>query len=234
VQSETPFSFSWQSRKHRLYLHPPGEYLSDRIRERRTWYEDELLAATLNLLPASPQWIVDVGANLGNHALFWASYLPQAVVWAFEPHPDNFPLLALNTQAYKNVFLFNQALGKERTEVHLTVNKTNMGKVGSAVHNTGEAPYTVPVMRLDELATAQAPPLPLTLMKLDVEGMEEDVLRGAAALIAQHKPILLIEANTLKHLGQLLDCVTPWGYVLTARHNAYANAPTFEFRYRPT
>jgi len=233
VQTETPFSFSWQGRQHQLYLHPPGEYLSDRIRERGTWYEDELLAATLQMLPPGAQWIVDVGANVGNHTRFWAEILPQATVWAFEPHPENYPLLELNIKGLENVVLFHHALGNSPREIHLTVNKTNMGKVGSAEHNTGGAPYIVAVHRLDDLAAGQAPQLPLTLIKLDVEGMEEEVLRGAAALIDQHKPILLIEANDLRHLGQLLDCVTTWGYVLTARHNAYANAPTFEFRYRP-
>ena len=233
MQTETPFSFSWQGRQHQLYLHPPGEYLSDRIRERGTWYEDELLAATLQMLPPGAQWIVDVGANVGNHTRFWAEILPQATVWAFEPHPENYPLLELNIKGLENVVLFHHALGNSPREIHLTVNKTNMGKVGSAEHNTGGAPYIVAVHRLDDLAAGQAPQLPLTLIKLDVEGMEEEVLRGAAALIDQHKPILLIEANDLRHLGQLLDCVTTWGYVLTARHNAYANAPTFEFRYRP-
>jgi protein O-GlcNAc transferase len=225
-----PFTFQYRQRSYTLYLHPAGEYLSDRIRSRGTWYEDQMLEDIAAYYPQPPNLILDVGANLGNHTVYWASVLGARQVLAFEPHPLNRPLLEANVAQLPNVRVVPYALGADAGAIHLNVNPANMGKVGAVAATSSESLYPVEVRTLDAVLAEVAPETPVALIKVDVEGMELNVLRGAIATLTRWKPILLIEANTLRELGDVLDFLAPLGYVLTRRHNAYANAPTFEYR----
>lgn len=132
---------------------------------------------------------LDVGANIGNHALFYAERF--RAVHAFEPHPATFHLLAFNAKLAGNVTAYNWGLGSEDARLRLNEDLDNMG-AASIGHggDAGAASVEIEIRRLDDL---DLPLEGLCFMKVDVEGFEPQVLRGAARTIERHQPIIVLE-----------------------------------------
>ena len=98
--------FSFLGRRIELWTHPEPDLLATIIRSTERFYEpDVLLKAREVYLPGTA--IVDVGANVGNHTVFFAAILGAPVI-AFEPYEPNFDLLEANVAA-------NSLEGKVRT-----------------------------------------------------------------------------------------------------------------------
>jgi FkbM family methyltransferase len=146
---------------------------------------------------------VDVGANVGNHTL-WLAAICRLWVVAFEP------LVA--DQLKRNVEL-NDLVG--RVEVHSAA----LGaKAGWARHATGGRlsrtgpDLTIPVLRLDDYDLAG-----VSVVKIDVEGMEAQVLRGAADTVERNRPVIFAE-EWAEHPGwhdAIAEVLEPWGYRMT-------------------
>jgi FkbM family methyltransferase len=136
--------------------------------------------------------VVDVGANVGSHAIPLARTLGASTqVHAFEPHPRVFAYLQANAALNRltNLRLYNLALGDCEGEVAFTdVRSDDLNRV--AIHSTGA--LTVPMKPLDCIETLVNEPI--TLLKIDVEGYELFVLRGAEATLARTR-FLYLEAN---------------------------------------
>jgi len=133
--------------------------------------------------------MIDIGANVGNHSVFLSKYFGQVI--AIEPHPRNFLLLSANCMLADNILPINTALGSASGSANLSYNDENMG-AGSIANNVGSKSVTVPVNTLDneiQLNDVQR----IDFMKLDVEGLEHDVLKGAVGVIEKHKPVISIE-----------------------------------------
>lgn len=137
-----------------------------------------------------PEWtVVDVGANIGYLTRAMATLVgPNGLVLAFEPHPEIFPLLEANA-LQENTKLIQCALGKSigmlSAPLLSTVAHKNYGNI-----ELSEAEQTVlstQVARLDEWGGY------FNLIKIDVEGMELDVLAGAGNLIKRCLPVLIVE-----------------------------------------
>ena len=67
-------------------------------------FEKEQLFATLSVLKKK-RTLIDVGANIGNHSIFFSKYFKK--ILSFEPFPLTFSVLKLNTMNIKNISLFN-------------------------------------------------------------------------------------------------------------------------------
>lgn len=164
-----------------LELYPPPDYLSDEVRRTGDFFEAEVLDAVRDRLAGTePGVLVDVGAMIGNHTAYLTAFAPPHIVHAFEPHPANFALLRRNAPL---AFLHRVALADYDGPGHLAVDQVNPGH--SALAETGIA---VTVRTLDSYDLRE-----VRLVKVDVEGGEEAVLRGAARTIAESRPLILIE-----------------------------------------
>lgn len=140
---------------------------------------------------------IDVGANIGSIALPFARRKPDWQVMAIEAHRGISGLLnanVLNNRLF-NVEVFNAAAGAEAGLVQFPKaplsQHRNFGEIG--VNLTNEATEPVMVICLDDIA-----PPDTHLVKVDVEGYEPLVLKGAKALIARQTAIWLAEA-TIQH-----------------------------------
>ena len=137
-------------------------------------------------MPMAGERILDVGAYIGNHTVFFSTICGAAEVEAFEPVRTSFRALERNARLnHVNVKLHNVGVGATSGEARLNLVEANAG--GSSLE-----PFAgggVKIVALDELELA-----PFRAMKIDVEGMAPQVLQGARGVIAANKPHIVVEA----------------------------------------
>lgn len=133
--------------------------------------------------------IFDVGANAGNYAKFIVEACPSASVYAFEPHPATFKILR-DGNADPRIRAFNLGLGRidgtadfydyrdEDGSEHASLYKG----VIESIHQRPAVCHQVSIRRLDGVAAELGIPR-IHFLKIDTEGHELDVLRGAEGLI---------------------------------------------------
>jgi FkbM family methyltransferase len=155
--------------------------------------------------------VVEVGANIGGYTLFLAEHVgPSGVVFAFEPQRILFQSLCGNMalNSIPNVFCFQQAVGSAPGQIIVPNidygHKGNFGGVALGSYRNGEA---VRVVTLDSLGLARC-----NFIKCDVEGMEEEVLKGATATLARFRPILYVENDRVEKSESLIRYIHSLGY----------------------
>ena len=141
--------------------------------------------------------ILDVGANIGCTALLFGDMADQ--VHVFEPSPTTFAYLQRNVQANGkgNVTLHNFGLGAEAMVSTITFapNNRSGGFVSDQTKaNADHLSEQIEIRTLDGFLAGAALAAP-DFIKIDVEGFEGHVLRGAAATLARHRPVIVLELN---------------------------------------
>lgn len=132
---------------------------------------------------------IDVGANIGNHTLFFSSIFQKVI--SFEPNPLTFFLLQANTFYFQNVEIKNIGLSDVSIDSNLSVPKGSSG--GSSVvldYNSG-IDHRIKLYALDEISKGIL--FRIGLIKIDVEGFELKVLMGGINTIRKNLPIILFE-----------------------------------------
>ena len=129
---------------------------------------------------------VDVGANIGLYTLLFAR--EAACVYAFEPNPAARRVCkrAIMLNDYQNVILDGRAISEEGGQARFYVNRASGLSALIPVSNTTRI-INVEKVRLDDLSLGR-----VDWLKIDVEGHEIAVLRGAQQLIARNPQIRLI------------------------------------------
>ena len=173
------------------------------------WCESELDL----LLPyiSAGDTVVDVGANIGTHAVPFATAVgASGRVIAFEPQSLSHHMLCGNValNCLTNVEVLQQAAGEALGRIKVPViapeTNTNFAAVSIGGDADGEE---IDLVTLDSLALGSC-----RLIKIDVEGMEAGVIRGARATIAAHRPVLFVEHNTLEPGPGPLAAIKEAGY----------------------
>ena len=166
--------------------------------------------------------VFDIGANFGMHSLYAARLVSTAGrVYAFEPIPANLRLLHCHLRLNRledRVTVVPKAVSDSREPVlEMYLPAEPLAVTASLRPASGSAAVTrVPNVRLDDFACADAPRL--RCVKIDVEGAELEVVRGAANLLRRTRPLLLIEVHgfALPHFGasveQLRSFLADLGY----------------------
>jgi FkbM family methyltransferase len=135
---------------------------------------------------------IDIGANIGLITLLMAKLVgPSGEVHAFEPNPNLCFRLnkSVSINGMSNVRLHEVALSDQASEATLFVPENNCGEGALA-----KRPYfkqqeiSVQTMRLDDISL----PSPVAAMKIDVEGHEHKVLRGAERILRDNPPRLIV------------------------------------------
>jgi FkbM family methyltransferase len=163
--------------------------------------EHDAIFAAAEKAGLRPKLIVDVGANIGLFTVAAALAFPEARILAFEPNPAIFACLAENSKAFgARVTVRQCAIGKAKGEAMLfpggPINhaRSSGAHLMNAAHwSAPEAGVSVPLSTLDEELADLAGDA--GLIKIDVEGFEQDVLEGAAGAIAAAKPLIAVEFN---------------------------------------
>jgi FkbM family methyltransferase len=182
----------------------PGDNIGDSI-FLDGLYEGELLNSTFEELLGGKRQVfasstcLDVGANIGNHSLFFSHRF--ASVLAFEPNPV-FCLAFRATMACNriaNVKLFECGLGARQENLpYVQAERSNLGGsrfvTGAADASSSHEATLLEIRTGDEtLAGLNIPPV--ALIKIDVEGLELDVLKGLRNTLDAYSPVVAFEAH---------------------------------------
>lgn len=136
--------------------------------------------------------VVDVGANVGLHTVFFARRVaPGGRVFALEPEPSNYEYLVRNVQRNGVSCVETAMLAAGSREGALTLHLTAGAAGGHSAAPVGSASIEVRVVRLDSFLEPRVSRV--DLVKIDVEGFETQVLAGMADILERDRPILLIE-----------------------------------------
>lgn len=169
---------------------------------------------------------IDVGANIGAHTVFFARAVgPTGAVLAFEPQRLAYQALCANAalNSFPNVWCFQTALAEAPGRVPVPVldpyRPHNFGGFEVGRHPHGEP---VPVARLDSY-----PVNACRLIKIDVEGMELRVLKGASGLIERFRPALYVENDRFDRSAGLLGYLDSIGYEAYRHHTPLYNPDNF-------
>ena len=143
--------------------------------------------------------IIDVGACIGLVSLACEETWPEAQVLALEPHPESFAYLVKNCKNFPNIYPLQLAASDRVENIRLAVPAWEQRKDvrNDALMNIGMASrygksdyYAayVSAVPLDQLVAG-----PVDFIKIDVEGAELTVLKGAVDTIQEYRPLINIE-----------------------------------------
>ncbi|MEO6220331.1 MAG: FkbM family methyltransferase [Ginsengibacter sp.] len=153
--------------------------------------------------------VIDIGANIGATTLNLAKTVGSTgKVFSFEPGPYNCQKASENISLNKlsNIKLINQGLGHEKTTAFLyNVNPNNRGMQRLLKDNGKSVSYEKTEVEIDTLDNSMKKfniPAP-SFIKIDVEGYELNVLKGAIETITKYLPALFVELddNNLQEQG---------------------------------
>lgn len=181
------------------------------------FYEKELLLAMQLLAKGKEGIAIDVGANIGNHTIFFSKIFPQVI--AFEPAPRNCWILKANLHLNRisNVTLVEKGLGAKEEFLLLgnddpenTNNGFSLEPVGYS-QTLGNSRQIEVVRGDDELETLGVE-CEIAIIKVDVEGFEPRVLQGLEKTILKHHPIIFWEAFTHETANTSVEILQAMGY----------------------
>jgi FkbM family methyltransferase len=200
-----------------------------------TFEELEFLQIIDTLLP-SCSVSLDIGANIGNHSIFMSKILKCGIVHAFEPIPYLYEKMLSNFENNNitNVISHNIALSsKDSTLKCISKLPDNHGSYWlwyeneKALHpyergylshkNCDGSEYTksIPSKRLDDIMSSYEIDM-IHYVKIDVEGMEIEVLNGGMNTINRYKPLLQIEVCK-DNFGKIETMMKNMGYIRSHR-----------------
>ena len=162
-------------------------------------------------LPGKDDVVIDIGANVGDSALWWWIYFDAKVI-SFEPLKKTFDILDENVKLNRaNIEIHNSALGKG-SPIYGDSN-------GGMFSFNGEK--SLETVRLDDLNLKK-----VDIVKIDVEGFELDVIEGAMDTLTRFKPRIIIETHSSKLRSLCHETLSKLGYELKVEgRTLIANTP---------
>jgi FkbM family methyltransferase len=174
----------------------------------------ELESRFILTLLRNPGMVIEVGSNMGVHTVPMAKVLAGQgrSMLAFEPQPVVFQQLCANLvlNGLMNVRAFPYACGRDNGAVTFEVpNYAQPGNFGGTSMSAGASTEgaaearreVVQCVRVDNLVTDG----PVGLIKVDVEGFEQQVLEGCEGILARCHPLLYVENDRLENSASLIQ-----------------------------
>jgi FkbM family methyltransferase len=147
-----------------------------------------------------PGDILDIGANRGDSAILFSTMFPERTIYSFEPIEEVFTDLLENTAIYKNIVASNVAIGSKCEESYINVTTSDSSssilEPNPKVHNstfmknvtTKKTEQKISIITLDSIKIISNP---TALIKIDVQGFELEVLKGAPETLQKNTIIVL-------------------------------------------
>lgn len=162
--------------------------------------------------------VLDIGANIGAHSIYLSKLVsPNGQVTVFEPQRTLFHILCGNLalNQVSNTVAFNAAVGSAHGTIHVPrLDYTKGANFGGLSLGEWEQGDVVQVLTLDSLAFKRC-----SFIKIDVEGMELEVLHGAMKTLSKHKPLLYVENDRAEKSAALIE------WLLAHKYRPYWHLP---------
>jgi len=187
----------WQTELKRLHF---GRQI-----RRGAFATDEPEYALLHEFIAPGDCVLDIGANIGHYTKRFSDLAgPRGRVLAFEPVPTTFSLLSANVQLFDhaNVTLFNAAVSDGLQVVGMAMPRFDSGLTNyymAHLSSDTDSELSVLTISIDALRIDQR----VSLVKIDTEGHEAQVLAGMRTLLETHRPVLVIETTSREIIADL-------------------------------
>jgi FkbM family methyltransferase len=179
--------FEHRQERFRFYITNPFDLIQRCFLKNRFFEPDELAFVESWVGPGAH--IVEVGAYIGNHVVYYSRFMRPLSLTVLEPNPEAIELLRRNLEAnaVSNADLSRLGFAAAATaeNYELVCDSTSNRGATRLVHSAGGQVRSAP---LDDLIAG-----PVDFIKIDVEGMELDVLAGASRIVAASRPKIMIE-----------------------------------------
>jgi FkbM family methyltransferase len=212
----------YNGKEIKFYLPNQNDYIQKVIYQNKSFYEVSMLEDIAKRVKKGSV-IVDIGANIGNHTVFFGKVC-EAQVFAFEPQSNIFEILKRNVEINNlsnQVSLYNTALGSTKGKgVLLVEDSNNLGSTRVFELESGN----VEIITLDSILLNQVKHI--EVIKIDVEGMELEVLKGSTQILETFKPLLYVETKTQEEYIKIQSFLRKYKYISKQKFNA---TPTILF-----
>lgn len=202
-------------REFNFVLNSAVDHIQSVIRS-GTFYELEELELIAELVDC-PKRILDVGANLGNHTLYFAHRFDPVLTIPVEPNPSVVPLLranlGLNWHCSFDLSLVGCGLSdREGNGTSHVASQTNLGGARLVADEKG----CVPIVTGDRALEGMS----FDLIKIDVEGMENAVIAGMAGILGRSDALIFVEV-LLCNIDATIAQMSQLGYVYRQSYQRY-------------
>ena len=170
---------------------------------------DRKISAVIRQIVRPGDQVLDIGANIGIVTLYLAKLVgPQGAVHSFEPNPKIASLLSRSVErnGMTQVHVHPHALGAEESTLSLSIPGHNAGQATLKKTRTNDTwnNIEVKVRTLSQLAE-EIDVGNVRLLKMDVEGFELEVIRGASSWLSAHPPDAMIFETNEKYVAGEVD-----------------------------
>lgn len=208
--------FKYQKKDVVLNHHGLSDHISKAIHKRK-FYELTLLEYIASLKIKGNY--IDVGANIGNHSVFFSMFCDSDKVYSFEPEPSNFTILhrnILDNNLEHKTNVYNFGLGSSDKKAHSVVNQKNYGSTYLKDDEYGN----IEIINANDIFKGTK----IDVLKIDAESMSFEIFKTLETKIKKDKPLLIIEAEK--------DELVYMEKSLNIKHHRVFNAtPTYVFKF---
>ncbi len=208
VQEDT-YSFSIDGVPLNFYLpYARFDSIQQAILKNRNFFEFRLLDKVREKYLKPGFTYLDCGANIGNHSLFFACVAKAKKVFAFEGNPPTYNILAKNIELnnlQNKVNTYNCVLGEK--EGFAQISHCDLLNIGGTDFAESKEQNGIEMKALDSFPFGEK----VDFVKMDVEGFEYHVLKGAKNLLLKDKPILWVEIFSPRY-QQVSELLSSLGY----------------------
>jgi len=212
------FAFKYNQTKYVINPLFDEDHIFQRIKRASTFYEIGLLEAIRKCNVEGTY--LDIGANIGNHSVFFMNECKCSKLISIEPEPSIYAVLIKNivVNNKKKIIAktYNCALGDKECKVSMFMNPKNCGNT-QVTNENGDINCHI----LDDLIDDSN----VKLIKIDTEGYELKILNGAKKIILGQHPILVCEADTPDKFNNINSFLSQFGYKTDKKK--MAPTPTF-------
>lgn len=182
------------------------------------WHFDQYRLKLLKERGVVRPVIIDAGASRGSFSILAAKKFPDATIYAFEPTPYAFERLKKLTKNYPNIICLDFALGDENKLTWITDNGGEGGcnAIEGATtkwNNPNNPKFQVKMKKLDDIVSVIGD---IDFLKMDTEGSEGIILKGAAETIKRCKPIMAFSAyhhpEDKEELPKIISSFAPYNF----------------------
>lgn len=201
--------------KYHRWLHPyQGDWEVDYL------FTNEILS-NLKKIIHPDSIVIDIGAQTGNMSVAYSLFAKSVI--SFEPNPATFEVLEKNSKLNPNIITYNYAVTDVEGSFtfHYSDNGFCNGGFATRTHRgIGVTGHVIPIdvygINLSSFVEEEKIDIKnLSLVKIDAEGHDKDIIKSIAPILSEYKPVLITEIyNGLdeSEVQELLDAIHSVGY----------------------